>query len=269
MQDLNIVCLQSDLVWENPEANRQHFSVLLEQQTRHHDLIILPETFTTGFPVDPRLFAEPEEGPTIVWMREKAALYGSVVCGSLLIEKKGRYYNLFIWMRPDGSCETYAKRHVFRMGGEHELISQGSSLLTVELKGWKIRPMICYDLRFPVWSRNSLTDGGFAYDLLIYVANWPAVRSWPWKQLLIARAIENQAYVIGLNRVGTDGLGFNYSGDSSLIDAKGQAIMQAVAEKEYLLEMTLNHAELLIFRQKFNVSLDWDQFNMLHLPTDH
>lgn len=268
MQDLNIAYLQTALHWEDSTANHKHFDVLLEQQKQHNHLIVLPETFTTGFPVDPHVFAEAIDGPSVQWMREKATQFQSVICGSLLISEGGKYYNCLVWMRPDGSFERYHKRHVFRMGGEHERIEAGDALLHVELNGWKIRPLICYDLRFPVWSRNKVEQGVFDYDLLIYVANWPKVRAWPWKQLLIARAIENQAYVLGVNRVGKDGLGFDYNGDSALLDAKGMYVSQAYAEKECLVETTANHAELLVFRDKFNTSLDWDGFNILHLPVD-
>lgn len=267
MQDLRIAYLQANLIWENPQANLRLFDNLMQQQTQPNDLIILPETFTTGFPVDPHVFAEELNGPAMIWMRAKAQQYNAVVCGSILLRDCVNFFNCFIWMRPDGSYETYAKGHVFRMGGEHEQITPGDQLLTVELNGWKIRPMICYDLRFPVWCRNASLDGVFAYDLLLFVANWPSVRSWPWKQLLIARAIENQSYVIGVNRVGVDGLNYNYTGDSCVLDAKGFMVSQAVAEKEMLVEVSLNYAELLIFREKFNVALDWDRFNILHLSS--
>lgn len=268
MQDLKIAYLQASLQWEDAVANREHFDGLLRQQNQHNHLIVLPETFTTGFPVDPHHFAEPIDGLSVQWMREKAQQYQSVVCGSLLISEGTKFYNCLVWMRPDGSFERYHKRHVFRMGGEHERIGAGDRLITVDLNGWKIRPFICYDLRFPVWCRNRVQDGVFDYDLMIFVANWPKVRAWPWKQLLIARAIENQAYVLGVNRVGTDGLGNDYIGDSAVLDAKGIYVSQASAEKECLVEATINHSDLLVFRDKFNTSLDWDSYNILHLSLD-
>ncbi|HQO48817.1 MAG TPA: amidohydrolase [Bacteroidales bacterium] len=268
MQDLNIALIQTHLHWEDAAANRLHFETLMSRLKNHNDLIVLPETFTTGFPVDPAVFAEDPGGPGMQWMQRMAVQHQVVICGSLLIRQQGVSNNCLVWMRPDGSFETYAKRHVFRMGGEHRSISPGNKVLTVELKGWKVRPMICYDLRFPVWSRNRLGAAGFDYDLLLYVANWPEQRNWPWKQLLIARAIENQSYVIGLNRVGTDGLGNHYSGDSVVLDAKGLKIAAAKASAESIVETSLKASELLIFREKFNVSLDWDDYNILHLPPE-
>lgn len=266
MQDLNIAFIQANLKWEDAAANRQYFDHWISGLHRHPDLLILPETFTTGFPVDPQRFAEQADGPTLQWMRQKAVSMNTVVCGSLLLQQEDSFFNCLVWMQPDGNYLTYAKRHVFRMGGEHKLIHAGSEMLIAELKGWKVKPLICYDLRFPVWSKNTLTANGYAYDLLIYVANWPEVRSYPWKQLLIARAIENQAYVLGLNRVGVDGPGNSYSGDSMLIDPRGNPLFAAEAYAELAESYALNYDDLLNFRQKFNVSLDWDDFNMNFLP---
>ena len=196
-------------------------------------------------------------------MREVAGQKNAVVCGSLLIRSGTDFSNTLIWMHPDGSYERYDKRHVFSMGGEHERIKAGSRQLTVELKGWKIRPMVCYDLRFPVWSKNRLLENGeFEYDLAVYIANWPAVRSYPWKQLLIARAIENMAYILGVNRVGHDGPGNYYSGDSMLVDYKGKIVELADEGKEQLFTQVLSMNQLTDFRKKFNVALDWDEFEI-------
>jgi len=263
MQDLKIALLQADLVWENPSANREHFGNLMNKLSDSADLIILPETFTTGFPVDPRKFAEKTDGPTLHWMQKMAKKQHSVITGSLLMETQNGFQNTLIWMRPDGSFETYTKRHVFRMGGEHESIEPGNVELIVELKGWKIKPLICYDLRFPVWSKNTFSQGVFAYDLLLYVANWPAVRAYPWNQLLIARAIENLAFVVGVNRVGSDPQGVAYDGYSQVIDPRGTILSQAIAKNEMIIELSLSAAEIKQFRQKFNVGLDWDSFNLL------
>jgi len=262
MQDLKIAYLQSDLFWEDAAANRKHFESVLSELKTQPDLIVLPETFTTGFPVDPNHFAETITGETIDWMKLQAAIYQAVVTGSFLLKHEDFYQNTLIWMRPDGSFETYAKRHVFRLGGEHERITPGDQQLFVELKGWKIKPLICYDLRFPVWSKNNYKDGQFDYDFMFYVANWPAVRAEPWKQLLIARSIENLAYVLGVNRVGTDPQGLAYQGDSMLLDFKGQVVSQAFAKKEMLVESTLSMEQLEAFREKFNVGLDWDSFKI-------
>ncbi len=261
--DLKIAWLQADLIWEDAQANRNCFEKKIQLIERDCDLIVLPETFNTGFPVDPIIFAESIDGETLNWMQQMAQQTGAVITGSLLIESNGNFSNSLIWMRPDGSFERYDKRHVFSMGGEHEKIRAGAEQLTVELKGWKIRPMVCYDLRFPVWSKNRLLKNGeFEYDLAIYIANWPAVRSYPWKQLLIARAIENMVYLLGVNRVGTDGPGNNYSGDSMLIDYKGKVIGLADEGKEQGFSQVISLKQLKSFREKFNVGLDWDEFEI-------
>jgi predicted amidohydrolase len=260
MQDLKIAYIQADLIWEDAQANRSAFNSKISELTEKVDLIVLPETFTTGFPVDPNQFAETEEGETIAWMKTISKKTDSVICGSFLMKKEDKFFNSLVWMRPDGTFETYDKRHVFRMGGEHKLIEPGKKILHTELKGWNIRPLICYDLRFPVWSRNSYQNGKFAFDLLIYVANWPAVRSYPWKQLLIARAIENQCFVLGVNRIGTDLNGIGYSGDSCLIDPKGNIVSMATPSVEEVIITTLSIKEILQFRENFQVGLDWDNF---------
>lgn len=268
MQDLNIAFIQANLVWENPEANLAMFDALIAGLVQKPDLIVLPETFTTGFPVDPHMFAAKPNGREIEWMREKARVCNAVVCGSILLELEGVFHNSLIWMTPKGDYQMYHKRHVFRMGGEHKLIQAGTALQDMSLNGWNIRPLICYDLRFPVWCRNTIRTGQFDYDLLIFVANWPAVRSYPWIQLLIARAMENQAFVLGVNRVGVDGLGNRYSGDSMLIDPKGNIVVRANPNQEQVIETSIQLGELLNFRKKFNVALDWDDFKMIILPPD-
>ncbi len=262
MQNLKILAIQSPLVWEDAAANRSVFEDQLKLDERDVDLILLPETFTTGFPVDPNHFSETIEGPSIQWMHQMAAQKNAVVCGSLLLDSEGEFTNSLIWMLPDGSYERYDKRHRFSMGGEHETIRAGQQQLVVELKGWRIRPMICYDLRFPVWSKNTLSDVGvFDYDLAFYIANWPAVRSYPWITLLKARAMENLSYIIGLNRVGEDGLGNHYNGDSLILDPKGLVLSQANNQQEILYQ-ELSYKELERFRKKFNAGLDWDQFKI-------
>ncbi len=262
MNDLKILYIQSGLAWEDAPTNRAHFGEIIQRETQDHDLILLPETFTTGFPVDPVPFAETEDGETMLWLRETAARTGAVVTGSMLLNHNGVYTNSLIWMRPDGSYERYDKRHVFRMGGEHERITPGNRMLSVQLKGWNIRPMVCYDLRFPVWSKNHYADGTFEYDLALYAANWPAVRAYPWDQLLIARAIENQAYIIGVNRIGKDGPGNDYNGHSKVVDAKGNVISEAPENEEAAVTVKLSYDALRQFRAKFNVGPDWDTFTI-------
>lgn len=261
MQDLKILALQADLFWEDPKRNLAEFESRIARYFDSHNLIILPETFTTGFPVDPHKYAESFDGETVMWMRRISRQYNSVISGSVLINNGNSYSNTLVWMRPDESYDYYEKRHVFSMGGENEKISAGKKRLIVDLMGWKICPMICYDLRFPVWSKNAFDDY-FEYDLAIYVANWPAVRSYPWKTLLLARAIENQSYIIGVNRVGQDGPGNRYSGDSMAIDPKGDILIKGREGVDEGLSFTLNYNELISFRKNFNVGPDWDKFTI-------
>ncbi len=263
MENLDVIYIQSGLVWENPAKNRERLGKMIFSQQKKADLIVLPETFTTGFPVDPAPFAETTHGKTLNWMRKMAAQTGAVITGSFLMKEKKHFTNTLVWMRPDGSFDHYQKRHVFSMGGEHKHIRAGDRQLVVQLKGWKIRPMICYDLRFPVWCKNRFKNGGSEYDLAIYVANWPAVRSYPWDTLLVARAIENQAFVLGVNRVGKDGKGNDYSGHSKLVDAKGNILSEAPENQEAVMHTTLSGEELQAFRNKFNVGRDWDNFEII------
>ncbi len=212
------------------------------------------------------------EGVTMNWMRNKAAEKKCVITGSFIALDNGRYFNRLVWMRPDGTCSTYDKRHLFRMGDENGQYNGGQKKLIVELNGWKICPLICYDLRFPVWSRNKLIPGGilqtenmqyqYEYDLLIYVANWPEIRSYPWKTLLPARAIENQCYTAGLNRVGIDGNGIYHSGNSAVINAKGEIISKINAHEEAAETITLNYDDLVSFRKLFPAILDADNFEI-------
>jgi len=262
MQDLKILGLQSNLVWENPQANMENFERIINENFDAHDLVILPETFTTGFPVNPEKLAEEIEGPSLAWMQKIALEFKTTLTGSFLLKTESGFSNSLFWVRPDKSFERYNKRHVFSMGGEHKSITAGKQQLTVELNGWKIRPMICYDLRFPVWSKNKYINGSFEYDLAIYVANWPAVRSYPWQQLLIARAIENMACIVGINRVGTDGPGNNYSGNSMFVDAKGNVLKEGNADEEITLSHSFSSEEITSLRKKFNVGLDWDNFEI-------
>ena len=222
MPDLTVTIIQADLVWENPEANRERFGETIDAMGEKTNLIVLPEMFATGFSMNAAPLAEAMDGPSVAWMRKTAQQTGADVTGSLIIGEDGRFFNRLVWARPDGSVLAYDKRHLFRMLQEEKTYSAGDSLLTVDLKGWRIRPFVCYDLRFPAWSRNM----DCAYDLAIYVANWPARRAAHWKTLLAARAMENQAYVVGVNRVGTDGNGLDFSGDSSVIDPLGTVLFR-------------------------------------------
>ena len=258
MDNLIITIIQSDLRWEDPQGNREHLDLLMAEVRPDVELVLLPETFNTGFPVDPLRFAETPDGPTMQWMSAKAKDLNAVVCGTLLLNLDGHYHNSLVWMRPDGSYELYHKRHTFAIGGEKEPIERGTEPLIVELNGWRVKPMICYDIRFPLWSRNRYRKGQYEYDLGIYLANFPASRMNVWDTLLQARAIENQAFFIGVNRIGDDPEGIHYSGDSQIINPKGEVICMAKSDVEAVAPCVLDYDTLHKFREKFPVGNDWD-----------
>jgi omega-amidase len=286
MQDISVTLIQTDLFWENPTANLANLEEKIAQIATPTDLIILPEMFNTGFTMNVKSVAEPMNFTTFKWMKQQAKQAQAVVMGSFIVKVGENIYNRLLWMRPDGSYETYDKRHLFRMGGENNHFAGGTERLIVELKGWRICPLICYDLRFPVWSRNAVQEEGengdkgqeegsndlkpttsylipktLAYDLLIYVANWPAVRSQVWDILLQARAIENQSYCIGVNRVGRDGMDLDYSGNSAVIDFKGNQVFYQ-KDSEVIHNQILSKKELEDFRTKFPAYLDADDFTL-------
>lgn len=262
MQDLRVTMFQSVLHWENADKNLTMFEDKISGLQETPDLIVLPEMFNTGFSVEPAAVAETIKGPTFRWLQKTARKTGAVITGSFIVQDGNDYYNRLVWMQPNGFYVTYDKRHLFRMGGEHHRFTAGEKALLVTLKGWKIRPLICYDLRFPVWSKNVFRDGVYEYDLMLYVANWPAPRRAVWDTLLKARAIENQSYVLGVNRVGTDGNNVEYSGGTVAIDARGQVLKQAADNKEGIVAVTLSYDELHSFREKFKVGMDWDRFTL-------
>jgi len=262
MQDLTITLMQASLAWKDKEQNLRKFGEWIAGLPTKPDLIVLPEMFSTGFVIEPAGLAEPMDGSAMEWLYLQVKTTGCTITGSLAITENGRYYNRLIWMRPDGSYETYDKRHLFRMGNEHERFAQGKNQFIVELGGWKIMPLVCYDLRFPVWSKNTLQDGSYAYDCLIYVANWPASRSLAFRSLLVARAIENQAYLAGVNRVGPDGNGVAHQGESAIIDFKGNYLVQCPSDKEHIATYTLSRQGLEDQRRQFAVGLDWDRFTI-------
>jgi predicted amidohydrolase len=267
MQDLIITPLQADLVWENTPANLQAFDVQVAGLAAPTDLVILPEMFNTGFSINPGL-AEKPNGRTFGWMQQKARELQCVVTGSVLTAENHNFYNRLYWVCPDGTFETYDKRHLFRLGKEWQVFTGGKRLLTVTLKGWKIRPLICYDLRFPVWSRNRFRNGNFDYDLLIYIANWPTVRSYAWQQLLVARAIENQSFVVAVNRIGTDGNNIHHTGHSVIIDAEGRYLYQAPPATPSASNIILHPYQLLESRKRFGFYADWDEFEVKDLQKD-
>lgn len=256
MEDLRVTVVQCNLTWELPEKNRADIACLLEKKTEPTDLIILPEMFTSGFTMQPSHVAEPLDGPTVDWMAMQAAHYEAVLVGSLVIKEGGNFYNRLIWMRPDGTFDWYDKKHLFSLAGEHHHYKAGDQRLVVELNGWKLCPLVCYDLRFPVWSRNTE-----CYDALLYVANWPNPRRSHWLRLLPARAIENQCYVIGVNRVGKDSNGHNYSGDSGVFDFEGTMIADS-GEHEGIFTCTLSGNSLQDFRGRLPFLKDRDYFTL-------
>ncbi|MFN3850879.1 MAG: amidohydrolase [Spirosomataceae bacterium] len=254
--NLKVSVVQTDIYWENPTANLASLEEKIAQIDQT-DLIILPEMFTTGFTMNAAQVAEPMNFTTHRWMKQMAAQTGAVVTGSVIIKDKEQFFNRLLWVEPSGKTDFYDKRHLFRMVKENDVFSGGSKKLIKEWKGWRICPLICYDLRFPVWSRNQNLE----YDLLLYVASWPEKRIQVWDKLLMARAIENQSYAIGVNRIGTDDLGINYVGHSAMIDYFGNPVYEA-QNQEIIHTATLDKEKLSEFRQKFPSYLDADDFTI-------
>lgn len=263
MSELRTTLVQCDLRWEDPDANcRMLEETLGDLGSQDTDLIVLPEMFATGFTMNSRDMAEPmEESATVAWLQAQARRRGCVVTGSVAVVETGNYFNRLVWARPDGSLVTYDKRHLFRMAGEHERYAMGHERVIVELKGFRLLLSVCYDLRFPVWLRQHPDPGEhFEYDLLLCVANWPAPRRHPWRILLQARAIENLCPVIGVNRVGEDAKGLAYAGDSMLVDAKGEVLIDEVPDIPFVRTGHLSLEDLQAFREKFPAWQDADHF---------
>jgi omega-amidase len=264
MKNLRVSLVQGETRWHDPAGNREYYADLIEPLHNTTDLVILPETFTSGFSNEAIGDAETMEGPTLDWMRERADSIDAAICGSVQIRTEEGVFNRLMFVKPDGEFHTYDKRHLFRYAREHERYASGRDRLTVEWKGWRICPLVCYDLRFPVFSRNRFNverEGMLDYDLLIYVANWPSARSYPWKTLLRARAIENLCFVAGVNRVGTDGNGLHYAGDSALVDFMGHPLSEATDE-EVVSTTLLQAAPLIAHRDHFPAMLDADSFEL-------
>ncbi|MEE4186424.1 MAG: amidohydrolase [Gammaproteobacteria bacterium] len=259
-RELNIALMQSDLVWQDPAANRQALGAQI-RAAGGADLIVLPETFTTGFTLEAIVNAEPAGGPTREWLVNLATTRQVDICGSVIVAADGKYYNRLIWASRDGTLYHYDKRHLFRMANEHEQFSAGRERLIVRIGDWRICPMICYDLRFPVWSRNR--DD---YDLLLYVANWPQPRHSAWTTLLPARAVENLCYVAGVNRAGVDGNGIASAGESMVVDYLGRQVA-AAGDQPATVTATLSLDDLERYRRKFPAHRDADAFT-LHTDPD-
>jgi predicted amidohydrolase len=259
MTRLRVTLVQEPLVWAEPAANRERFAALLEPLAGATDLVVLPETLTTGFSMEVERLGEASGGPTSVWLGDLAQELDAAITGSVITADGGRYYNRLLWAEPGGAAlRHYDKRHLFRMGREHQHFTAGTRAWTVPWRGFNVCPLVCYDLRFPVFSRRR---AGLDYELLLYVANWPAPRALAWRTLLRARAIENQAYVVGVNRVGNDGHGIGHAGDSAAIDYLGEPLAALGAEPA-VVTVELDAARLAAFREKFPAHLDADRFTL-------
>jgi predicted amidohydrolase len=260
-KNLSIVLLQSGIFWEDAAKNLAHFSNMINRISEPVDLVVLPEMFSTGFTTNVQKCAESMNGTSMQFLKESAGKMNCMIIGSLLIGEGGAFYNRLVCMMPDGSYQTYDKRHLFRLTEEYKIMKSGNRKIIVEQGDWHILPLVCYDLRFPVWSKNTFHNGKYAYDLLVYPSNWPRSRAHVWKSLLIARAIENQAYVIGVNRVGDDGYGTAHAGNSMVVDSKGNIIAEA-GDNEEIVQATLPVEELNLFRESFKIGPDWDRFTI-------
>jgi predicted amidohydrolase len=259
MSSLTITIIQTNLFWEDKKANLETLQQKIESITEKTEVVILPEMFSTGFSMKPELFAEKMNGETIQWMKKISSERKIILAGSIIIEENGNYFNRLIWMLPNGKYGFYDKRHLFAYGDEDAHYSAGNKKLIASAKGWKINLQVCYDLRFPVWTRQPSGKNEAKYDLLINVANWPEKRSAAWKILLQARAIENQCYVVGVNRVGEDGHKIYYSGDSSIIDPLGEIIYQKNKEED-IFTYTLQKEKVEEVRKYFPFWKDADLF---------
>jgi predicted amidohydrolase len=253
---LNILTVQADLKWEDKEKNRRHLFDLANPSAKKSDLIILPEMFNTGFTMNTAL-AESMDGESIVFLKQKSSEYQSLIITSLTVKENNSVYNRLVAVFPDGNIQYYDKRHLFSLAGEERYYNRGNKHLIINYKGWKIMPLVCYDLRFPVWARNQ-----YDYDLLIYVANWPHRRHYAWQQLLIARAIENEAFVAGVNRIGKDNNGIDHSGDTMVIDYAGEKISHTQPFEERAELISLKRENRLKFVEKFNFLADKDNFEI-------
>ena len=264
LPDLKICIVQAETVWHNPRENRDYYQALFREQYTNSDVIVLPETFTSGFSNDAIAQAETMQGETVAWLREQAQTLNAAITGSVQIRDREQVFNRMLWAMPNGEIHFYDKRHLFRMAGEHERYAAGTDKIFIDYKGWRICPLVCYDLRFPVFSRNRFNNtkpNAYDYDVLIYVANWPSPRHFAWQTLLKARAIENQSYVLGVNRVGSDGNGLSYLGGSTVLDFMGQTLVESGSEAQ-IQSATISHAELNAFRERCPFHLDADNFSI-------
>ncbi|MBN9296609.1 MAG: amidohydrolase [Filimonas sp.] len=263
MSSLTLTLIQTNLSWENKSENLAMFEKKIQAIQEKTEIIILPEMFSTGFSMKPELLAEDMSGETVTWMKRVAREKRVILTGSVIIKENDNYYNRLIWMLPNGEYGIYDKRHRFAYAGEDQHYAAGNKRLIASVKGWKINLLVCYDLRFPIWARQQSQDQGLEYDLLVYVANWPERRSLPWKTLLQARAIENQSFVVGVNRVGEDGNNIYHSGDSMVISPLGE-VMYHKQHDEDVFTITIQKDTLEEVRTKFPFWKDADDFTLLN-----
>jgi omega-amidase len=266
MSTLSITVIQSLLHWQDKPANLAMFELKINAIKEKTEIVVLPEMFSTGFSIQPALLAETMEGETVAWMKRLSAQKKIILTGSLIIEENGHYYNRLLWVLPNGQLGVYDKRHRFAFAGENEQFTAGSKRLIASVKGWKINLLVCYDLRFPVWARQAPAQPPplgeeLEYDVLVYVANWPERRNHAWKTLLQARAIENQCYVVGANRVGDDGNNIHYSGDSMVVDPLGE-VLHTRAHDEDVFTIVLQKEKLDEVRAKLPFWKDGDAFSI-------
>lgn len=255
---LRFTLIQTDLVWQDSAKNRTQLQNLMQPLAQQTDVIILPEMFTTGFTMQPEIYAEAFDGDTLAWLKHQAAQLQAAIAGSVAMQVEGRYVNRFLWVTPQGEVEFYDKRHLFRMGNEAKHYAAGQARKVVHYRGWRILLQVCYDLRFPVFTRNR-ND----YDLAIFVANWPIARREAWRTLLQARALENLSYVIGVNRIGEDGNQLVYSGDSLAVDFKGELLADEPAYQPFVKTIRVDLTSLQAFKQQFPAWMDADDFQLL------
>jgi len=262
MDDLRISLVQGNTLWHDPAGNREYYATLIKPLAGNTDLIILPETFTSGFSNEAINQAETMDGPTVAWLLEQSRQLNAAITGSVQLRVNQHVYNRLLWVTPDGEIQHYDKRHLFRYAGEHKRYASGRERLCVPLKGWRINPQICYDLRFPVFCRNRYDNErkkNMDFDVQIFVANWPSARAYAWQTLARARAIENLCYVAIVNRVGMDGNGLHYSGDSAVIDFNGQAQLE-IKHTEQVATTRISAQALTDYRRQFPAMLDADRF---------
>jgi omega-amidase len=256
MQDLKVTLIQTKIFWEDRKKNFEHFGKKIESIKEKTDLIILPEMFSTGFTMNAGSLADKPNGETVEFLKHWSKREKSFICGSVIVKYKGKFYNRLILCSPEGKIFKYDKRHLFRIGNEHNVYTSGNQHLIIKIKNWRVAFFICYDLRFPVWCRNKNN-----YDASVFVANWPEIRAYHWNSLLLARAIENQSYVIGVNRIGKDGNGINCTGDSAVINPLGKYLVNAKS-KDGIFTAELSHKILTDYRAKFPAYKDADKFEI-------